>query len=132
MHAAKNTWQLVVDLSCFCDVLVVSSCGSETTTFDQKVQWSSFEKRRGDDVMSTSFWFQGVPCVACLVVFAFYFQVRFRMSRCTSVGAHSTAIVCAMCVYSVFGAVTRWLLRCRRSPRLFNMVAHCVEGMFSV
>ena len=38
MHAAKNTWQLVVDLSCFCDVPVVSSCGSETTTFDQKVQ----------------------------------------------------------------------------------------------
>ena len=38
MHAAKNTWHMVVDLSCFCDVLVVSSCGSETTTFDQKVQ----------------------------------------------------------------------------------------------
>ena len=36
MHAAKNTWQLVVDLSCFPDVLVVSSCRSETTTFDQK------------------------------------------------------------------------------------------------
>ena len=38
---------------------------------------------------------------------AFCFQIRFRMSRCTSVGAHSTATVCAMCVYKVFGAVTR-------------------------
>ena len=106
MHAAKNTWQLVVDLSCFPDVLVVSSWRSETTTVDQKVQWPSFENRRGDDVMSTSFWFQGVPCVACFVVcphVVFNFGVACRMSRCASVGAHSTATVCAMCVYQVFG-----------------------------
>ena len=49
-------------------------------------------------------------CAMCCVfrcMAAFCFQVRFRMSRCASVGAHSTAAVCAMCVYSVFGAVTR-------------------------
>ena len=44
MHAAKNTWQLVVDLSCFPDVLVVSSCRSETTTFDQKSSVVDFRK----------------------------------------------------------------------------------------
>ena len=132
MHAAKNTWHMVVDLSCFCDVPVVSSCGSETTTFDQKVQWSSFEKRRGDDVMSTSFWFPGVPCVACLVVCPhFVFKFGFAC-RVAGVWVRIQLRQCAMCVYSVFGAVTRWLLCCRRSPRLFNMVAHCVEGMFCV
>ena len=30
MHATKNTWHHVVDLSCFSDVLDVSSCRSET------------------------------------------------------------------------------------------------------
>ena len=99
MHAAKNTWQLVVDLSCFCDVPVVSSCGSETTTFDQKVQWSSFEKRRGDDVMSTSFWFQGVPCVACLL----YARILFS-SSVSHVALHECGcafdcdIVCDVCL----------------------------------
>ena len=44
-------------------------------------------------------------CVFCCMP-AFCFQVRFRMSRCTSVGAHSTAAVCAMCVYSVFFALS--------------------------
>ena len=67
----------------------------------KKVQWSSFENRRGHDVMSTSFWFQRVPCVACF---------------------------CCMPLASI----TRKLLCCRWSARLFNMVAHCVEGMFSV
>ena len=133
-HArGEKTWHMVVDLSCFCDVLVVSSCGSETTTFDQKVQWSSFEKRRGDDVMSTSFWFQGVQYVACFVVCP-HFVFKFGFA-CRVAGVwvrHSTATVCAMCVCGVFGAVTRWLLCCRRSPRLFNIVAHCVEGMCSV
>ena len=133
MHAAKNTWHMVVDLSCFCDVPVVSSCGSETTTFDQKVQWSSFEKRRGDDVMSTSFWFQGVPCVACLVVcphFVFKFGFACRVAR---VWVCIRLRPCVRCVLQCFFfAVTRWLLCCRRSPRLFNMDAHCVEGMFSV
>ena len=32
----KTRGSMVVDLSCFCDVPVVSSCGSGTTTFDQK------------------------------------------------------------------------------------------------
>ena len=69
----------------------------------KQVQWSTFENRRGDDVMSTSFWFQGVPCVACFVVrphvvFKFGFACRI-----VQVGAHSTATVCAMCVYQVFG-----------------------------
>ena len=53
--------------------------------------------------MSTSFWFQGVPCVACFVVCP-HFVFKFGFA---SVGAHSTAAVCAMCVYSVFGTVTR-------------------------
>ena len=98
MHAAKNTWQLVVDLSCFPDVLVVSSCRSETTTVDQKSSVVDFR------VMSTSFWFSGVPCVACFVVCPHvFFQFRFCMSRFASVGAHSTATVSAMCVYQVFG-----------------------------
>ena len=44
MHAAKNTWQLVVDLSCFPDVLVVSSWRSETTTVDQKSSVAEFRK----------------------------------------------------------------------------------------
>ena len=74
-----------------------------------------------------------MPCVACFVLCPhFCFQVRFRMSRCTSVGAHPTATMCVMCVYKIFGALTRLLLCCRRSLRLFNMVAQCVEGMFSV
>ena len=70
----------------------------------KKVQWSTFENRRGDDVMSTSFWFSrcAMCCVFCCMP-ACCFQVRFRMSRCASVGAHSTATVCAMCVYQVFG-----------------------------
>ena len=63
---------------------------------------------------------------------AFCFQVRFRMSRCASVGARPTATMCAMCVYKIFGVLTRLLLCCRRSPMLFNIVAHRVEGMFSV
>ena len=97
----RVSWSLICP--CFCDVPVVSSCCWETTTFDEKVQFSNFEKRRGDDVMSTSFWFQGVPCVACFVVCPHVvFQFQCRMSRCTSVGAHSTATVCAMCVCSVF------------------------------
>ena len=44
MHAAKNTWHMVVDPSCSCDVPVVSSCGSETTTFDQKSSVVEFRK----------------------------------------------------------------------------------------
>ena len=67
-RVAQVSWQLVVDLSCSCDVLVVSSCGSEKTPLVKKVQWSSLENRRGHDVMSTSFWFQGVPRGACFVV----------------------------------------------------------------
>ena len=102
-HArGEKTWHMVVDLSCFCDVLVVSSCGSETTTFDQKVQWSSFEKRRGDDVMSTSFWFQGVPCVACLVVcphFVFKFGFACRVAR---VWVRIRLRQCVRCVFTVF------------------------------
>ena len=129
----KKTCQLVVDLSCFPDVPVVSSCGWETTTFDEKVQFSNFEKRRGDDVMSTSFWFQGVPCVACFVVcphFVFKFGFACRVAR---VWVRIRLRQCVRCVLQCFfGAVTRWLLCCRWSPRLFNIVAHCVEGMFSV
>ena len=41
--------------------------GTKTPLIKQ-VQWSSFEKRRVDDVMSTSFCLQGVPRVACFVV----------------------------------------------------------------
>ena len=72
-------------------------------------------------------------CVFCFMP-AFCFRVRFRMSRCASVGAHPTVTMCAMCVYKIFGALTRLLLCCRRSPRLFNMVAQSVErvlGLFS-
>ena len=98
----------------------------------KKVQWSSFENRRGDDVMSTSFWFQGVPCVACFVVcphVVFNFGVACRVVQVLVLMRLRQSV---FYVYSVFGAVTRWLLCCRRSPRLFNMFAHCVEGMFSV
>ena len=36
MHATKNTWHHVVDLSCFSDVLDVSSCRSETPSLIEK------------------------------------------------------------------------------------------------
>ena len=74
-----------------------------------------------------------MPCVACFVscprfVLKFGFAcrvvhvwVRIRLRQ-----------KCAMCVYKIFGALTRLLLYCRQSPRLFNMAAHCVEGMFFV
>ena len=127
----RGIWSLICLV--FPDVLVVSSCGSETTTFDQQVQWSSFEKRRGDDVMSTSFWFQGVPCVACFVVcphVVFKFVVACRVVR---VWVRIQLRQCVRCVFTVFLAPSHvWLLCCRRSPTLFNIVAHCVEGMFSV
>ena len=127
MHAAKNTWQLVVDLSCFPDVLVVSSCGSETTTFDQKSSVVDFR------VMSTSFWFSGVPCVACFVVcphFVFNFGVACRVVH---VWVRIRLRQCVRCVFiRSLASVTRKLLCRRRRARLFNMVAHCVEGLFSV
>ena len=99
----------------------------------KKVQWSSFEKRRGDDVMSTSFWFQGVQCVACFVVCPhFVFKFGFAC-RVAGVWVRIRLRQCVRCVFTVFLALSHvWLLCCRRSPRLFNMVAHCVEGMFSV
>ena len=63
---------------------------------------SSFEKRRGDDVMSTSFWFQGVPCVACFVVcphlvFKFGFACRV---------AGVWVRPCVRCVFTVFLALS--------------------------
>ena len=127
----RGIWSLMCLV--FCDVLVVSSCGSETTTFDQKSSVPSFEKRRGDDVMSTSFWFQGVSCVACFVVcphLVFKFRFACRVAR---VWVRIRLRPCVRCVFTVFLALSHvWLLCCRRSPRLFNMVAQCVEGMFSV
>ena len=66
MHAARNTWHRVVDLSCFfrCSGCFVMRFRKQPPLI-KKVQWSTFENRRGHDVMSTSFWFQRVPCVAC-------------------------------------------------------------------
>ena len=99
----------------------------------KKVQWSSFEKRRGDDVMSTSFWFQGVPCVACFVVcphVVFNFGVACRVVR---VWVCIRLRPCVRCVFiRSLASVTRKLLCRRRRARLSNMVAHCVEGLFSV
>ena len=72
--------------------------------------------------MSTSFWFQGVPCVACFVVcphFVFKFSFACRVAR---VCVHSTATVCAMCVHSVFGAVTRLVVVL---PSESQVVQHC-------
>ena len=69
----------------------------------KKVQWSSFEKRRGDDVMSTSFWFQGVPCVACFVVcphFVFKFGFACRVVECGC--AFDCDSVCDVCLQFVF------------------------------
>ena len=69
----------------------------------KKVQWSTFENQRGDDVMSTSFWFQGVPCVACFVVCP---HVVFKFGfacRVAGVWVRIRLRQCAMCVHKVFG-----------------------------
>ena len=99
----------------------------------KKVQWSTFENRRGDDVMSASFWFQGVPCVACFVVrphVVFNFCVSCRVVQ---VWVRIRLRQCVRCVFiRSLASVTRKLLCRRRRARLFNMVAHCVEGLFSV
>ena len=76
------------------------------TPLIKKVQWSSFEKRRGDDVMSTSFWFQGVPCVACFVVcphFVFKFGFACRVAR---VWVRIRLRQCVRCVFTVFLALS--------------------------
>ena len=97
----------------------------------KKVQRSTFENRRGDDVMSTSFWFSGVPCVACFVVCP---HVVFKFGfACRVAGVRIRLRQCVRCVFiRSLVSVTRKLLCCRRSARLFNMVAHCVEGIYSV
>ena len=98
----------------------------------KKVQWWSFEMRRGDDVMSTSFWFQGVPCVACFVVcphVVFNFGVACHVER---VLVRMRLRQCVRCVFiRSLASVTRKLLCRRRRAMLFNIVAHCVEGLFS-
>ena len=83
--------------------------------------------------MSTSFWFQGVPSVACLVVCP---HVVFNFGFACRVVRVWVRIRLRQCVRGVFirslASVTRKLLCRRRRARLFNMVAHCVEGLFSV
>ena len=84
--------------------------------------------------MSTSFWFQGVPCVACFVVcphLVFKFGVACRVAR---VWVRIRLRPCVRCVFiSVFGVChTFGCCVAVGVQRLFNMVAHCVEGMFSV
>ena len=70
----------------------------------KKVQWSTFENRRGDDVdVNVVLVPRCAKCCESCCMPACCFQFRFCMSRCASVGAHSTATVCARCVYQVFG-----------------------------
>ena len=69
----------------------------------KKVQWSSFENRRGDDVMSTSFWFQGVPCVACFVLCGILFSSSVsHVALCKCGCASHCDNVCDVCLQNLW------------------------------
>ena len=89
----------------------------------KKVQWSSFENRRGGDVMSTSFWFSGVPCVACFVARP-HIVLNFGVAcRVAGVWVRIRLRQCVRCVFVVFLALSHvWLLCCSRKCQV---VQHC-------
>ena len=73
--------------------------------------------------MSTSFWFQGVPCVACFVVCPhFVFKFGFAC-RVAGVWVRIRLRPCVRCVFTVF------FLRCHALvvvlPSESQVVQHC-------